>query len=305
VGGLEANKLVNRLAALELSAAGSEIYRRPENATLFIYSGNQIGSPGYFSHGPRDYRLESRVLDSQTFAVRPELTLAAVPPYGKEIVFTIAPSGGGWELSPHLMLLRDEPWVAVWKFSGAVPEGTLIVSASDIFREYPLPSSGGPKSFGSGPTNSREMPLWTASPYPEEVTFRIVPTAAVDATAAPREFARVELRPLREEYLPVHTLSLIPAYRAMVNARAPALLETCRTWAPGYRATRNGKDVAPVRTPEGLVGVPLEPGPNEIVVRFAGTPWLWRMFFVSLTAWVGVLVWLWVRLRNDFGNTFA
>lgn len=304
-GGLEANKLAARLSALELSAAGSEILRRPENATLFIYSGNQIGSPGYFSHGPRDFRLESRVLDPQTFAVRPELTVASPPPAGKQVVFTIKPAGGGWELSPHVMLLRDEPWVAVWRFSGPVPEGTLTVSASDIFREYPLPSSGGPKSFGSGPTNSSEMPLWTASPYPEEVTFRIISNVAADPAAAPREFARVELRQLREDWLPVHTQSLIPAYRATINARAPALLETCRTWAPGYRATRNGREVAPLRTPEGLVGVPLEPGPNEIVVRFAGTPWLWRMFFVSLAAWIGVFGWLAARFRKDFGNTFA
>ncbi len=301
----EANKLGTRLAALEFSAAESENFRRPENATLFIYSGNQIGSPGYFSNGMRDYRLESRVLDPQSFAVNPELTTAVPPPAGKEIVFTIKPAGGAWELEPRLTLLRDEPWVAVWKFSGAVPEGTLTLSSTDIFREYPLPSSGGPKSFGSGPTNSRDLPLWTTSPYPEELTLRIQPTVAADAAAAPREFARVELRPLSDDWLPVRTLSLVPAYRAMVDARAPAVLETCRTWAPGYRATRNGRDIAPVRTPEGLVGVPLVPGPNEVVVRFAGTPGLWRMFFVSFAAWAGVLEWLVAKVRGkDFSQHF-
>ena len=191
-GALEANKLTTRLAALEFSSAESENFRRPENASLFIYSGNQIGSPGYFSNGPRDYRLESRVLDLQTFAVRPDLTLAAAAPVGKEISLAIKPAGGAWEVEPHLMLLRDEPWVTVWKFSGAVPDGTLILSSTNIYREYPLPSSGGAKSFGSGPTNSRALPLWTASPYPEEVTLRILPAAPVDVAAAPREFARVE-----------------------------------------------------------------------------------------------------------------
>lgn len=301
----EANKLTIRLAALEYSSAWSEIFRRPENATLFIYSGNQIGSPGYFSNGPRDYRLESRVLDPQTFAVRSDLTLAAPPPVGKEISFTIRPAGGGWELEPHVTLLRDEPWVAFWKFSDWVPEGTLTLSSTNIYREYSLPSSGGEKSFGSGPTNSRALPLWTVSQYPEEVTVRFVPAARVDAAAASREFARVELRPLRDDWLPVHTRSLVPAYRAMVEARAPALLETCRTWAPGYKATRNGREVTPVRTPEGLVGVPLAPGPNEVVVRFAGTQGLRRMFFVSLAAWVGVLGWIGALVRKEFGNPFA
>ena len=299
--GWEAYKLTSRLAALEYSAAESENFRRPENATLFIYSGNQIGSPGYFSNGVRDYRLESRVLDPQTYVVSPELAVATPPPAGKEVVFTIKPVGGTWELEPHLILLRDEPWVTQWKFSGGVPDGTLIISSTDIFREYPLPSSGGPKSFGSGPTNSHELPLWTSSPYPEEITFRILPSTPVDPATPPREFARVELRPLDAETLPVRTLSLVPAFHATVEVRAPALLETCRTWAPGYRATRNGREIALVRTPEGLVGVPLAPGPNEIVVRFVGTPWLRRMFFVSLIAWIGMVVWLIARARaKDF-----
>jgi hypothetical protein len=298
---------VRRIAAfsrsLTLSAAQSELQLRPENVSLFVFSGAFIGNASYFSHGVRDPRLESRWLDPQTGAVRNPLTQA---PVEQTLTLMASPEPtlpGWWTLTPSTRILPDRPGVWSFRFADPAPRGVLVASATDIYREYLLPESGNASAFGAGPTHSRAVPLWTTTRSPQDVFWRFRHDGSSEGLAFPRPFADLEWRSTADRFLPIKTLTWTPQYRALTRVEEPFILETPRTWIPGYRARRNGVDIEPVRTREGLVGVPLLVGENEVEVRFEGSPRYWRGIAISAVAWTLLLAWgthsLWRDWRRN------
>jgi hypothetical protein len=116
--------------------------------------------------------------------------------------------------------------------------------------------------------------------------------------AGPPVVARVEGGAVPDEALPVQTMSLIPYYRARVEAKAPAVLESPRMFIPGYVARRNGRPVAVLSSREGRVAVNLAPGPNDVEIRFVGSPGLRRAAWISLVCWAGVAFFGWAEIKR-------
>jgi hypothetical protein len=287
----EALKIQRFSFSLVQSGPQTENTMRPENAALSIYSGNFIGLPDYFSHGVRDYRMESRIVDSQTDEPRSDRVVGMSEPVLREKVALRAVTSQtipGWlELSPGLQLAPDDWLQLTFSFSRPDWTGILVVEGPYFYREYMLPSSGGGKAFGSAEGNSREIFLWSTAPAAQELRLRFRPDRPLpepdDGTGW--RFAEVSIRRLAEQNLPVRTLSLAPRYHAQATVSAAAVLETPRTWVPGYRARRNGQTVPVSPTAQRLVGVPLVPGVNDVELEFVGSRRLQVSFFVSLTAW--------------------
>ena len=289
--GVETQKFARLTRLITHSAAESADTLRPENAQLFIYSYNFVGMPPDFSFGVTDYHFASRLYNLSNGEQDPNLAVHAVPPPATDVALT-------WQydprqptllpLSPTLVLPPGQRMQARFTFGAPEPQGTLEVIGPHLYREYSLPSSGGDRSFGAGPANSRDLELWNSGDEPEPVHFTFLATAPQRPVAGPQVFARIAWQPLPDAALPVQTTALIPDYRARVDARAAALLESPRVFIPGYRVWRNGKPAEVLHSPEGCVGVMLAPGPNEVEIRFVGSPALHRAIWVSLLCWTGV-----------------
>ena len=292
--GVEAQKFARFTERLTYGRERSEDVLRTENAQLFIYSYNFVYLPADFSHGVVDYHLASHVLDLATGEANPGLGEHRDPPPGEVRMLTeeFDPVNPGWLLlSPPQQLEPGKRIVARFTFAAPEPQGLLTISGLHFYREYILPSLGGARSFGAGPENSRELSLWNTSPVAYPIEFRLLPSGLPRPAGLPRLFARMEWREVPDESLPVQTVSLIPSYRARIDAKVPALLETPRVFVPGYVATRNGRPVEVARSRENRVAVLLESGPNDVEIRFVGSPGLHRAAWVSLVCWLGVGFW--------------
>ncbi|HUJ43410.1 MAG TPA: hypothetical protein VLW52_07365 [Opitutaceae bacterium] len=299
--GVEVQKPARLTRRLVHSDAESADILRPENAQLFIYSYNFIGTPPDFSFGVIDYRLASRLYDPPTGRIDPDLAVHTNPPPATDIALT-------WEydsrqpsvlsLSPPLVLEPGRRMRARFTFAAPEPRGTLAIFGPHFYREYLLPSSGTDRSFGAGPTNSRDLVLWNTGSEPEPVRLLFYAGTPPPPAAGRQLFARVAWGRLPDDALPVRTEALVPDYRATVEAKEPALLETPRIFIPGYVAWRNGRPAAVLQSPTNRVAVLLAPGPNEIEIRFVGSPGLHRALWVSFVCWAGVLFWGGARIMR-------
>lgn len=291
-------QLTRRLT--ELAGPSADLLRT-ENAQLFIYSYNFIGPPSDFSHGVVDYHLVSQVLNPATGEPDPGLAEHLAPPPGESMTLTwqYNPANPNGEmLSSSLRLEPGRRIVAHFTFAPPEPNGVLIIHGPHFYREYLLPSSGSPRSFGAGPINGRDLVLWNTGGEPEVLTFSFIAAAPLPPVAGPQVFARVEWCAVPDEALPVQTVSLVPDYRARVEARAPALLESPRMFIPGYVARRNGRPAAVLSSREGRVAVNLAPGPNDVEIRFVGSPGLHRAAWISLVCWAGVAFFGWAEIKR-------
>ncbi|PTY06617.1 hypothetical protein DB347_11295 [Opitutaceae bacterium EW11] len=293
----EARKIQRFSESLLHSPAQTKNVMRPENSVLTIYSGNFIGLPPYFSHGVRDYHFESRLLDPGTGEPNPALALGYKTPEPREtLILKAEPDAAlpGWlSIGPKVQLAPGGRVLLTFAFSRTDWAGILVIEGQYFYREYILPSSGEAKAFGCAPGNGKDLVIWSTAPEPQVLTFRFRPEPAMPNGLAPQVFASVEVRAVSAETLPVRTSSLVPTYKAQANVTGPAVLETPRTWIPGYRATLNGHNVDPLRSVNNLVSVPLVPGPNSVELSFVGSRRLQLAFFVSFASWVVFLA-LWM-----------
>ncbi len=299
--GYEVQKPAQLTRRLTQLAGPSADMLRTENAQLFIYSYNFIRPPSDFSHGVVDYHLASHVLDPATGEPDPGLVAPATPPPGEAMTLTwqYNPANPyGEVLSSSLLLEPGRRIVAHFTFAPPEPHGVLIISGPHFYRDYLLPASGGPRSFGAGPTNTRDLALWNTGSEPEQLTFSFIGAAPLPPVEGPQVFARVEWCTVPDEALPVQTVSLIPYYRVRVEAKAPALLESPRMLIPGYVARRNGRPVEVLPSREARVAVKLAPGPNDVEIRFVGSPGLHRAAWISLLCWAGVAVFGWAEIKR-------
>lgn len=286
----EAWKIQKFSVSLTRSAPQTDDLLRPENSVLTIYSGNFIGLPPYFSHGVRDCHLESRLLDPASGEVKPELAVGYVLPEPTARLTLRAepdPALPGWlRISPEVNLAPGERLRLTFAFGRSDWAGILVIEGPSFYREYILPASGSDKAFGCGPGNGRDLVLWSTAPAAQALKFRFRPEPSMANGMTAQDFATVEVRPLDPQALPVRTMSLVPAYRAQVTVSGPAVLETPRTWVPGYAATRNGQPVQVAPSAANLVSVPLVAGPNTVELNFVGSRRVQTAFVVSVSAWV-------------------
>ena len=283
------------LARLELA---------PQNRVLTRYAFNPFPSlPPYYTHGYIDPLLENRLLAADSLAEidsNQRALLGAGATTRAEGPMHARPYGPGsplYELVPAVPLEPRRHYALLLDFAFSDLVGSFLVGGPTLQREYYLPDSATnltspnpPTSFGTTPTSTHAISLWSESPATENVVVQFSANSLAshkDIT----EFGHYQLREFDPAKLPVAVERLAP-YRASTTVTRPAFLETPRLFLAGYSATVNRQPVAVRRSPVGLVMIPLTPGENHVVLTYRG-PLLLRMAYgVGLAAWGALLTFL-------------
>ena len=282
--------IVSQTANYRYGAADTAQRLRTENLQLERYSWDLVNEPRFFSNGVMDPALETRLWklgDPIHPAIDPDRIEEALRAPGQKPVAlkaTPIPTGPEWLiLSPTIELDPGQHLLVHFDFLGKVPDGWLIVGGQSIYREYILPSSGNPLSFGSTARSSHTLSLWNSGTTHESLELRIKrPIDQRDTPADP--YCLAYLTPYVPSRAPVELLSLMPVH-LRVNAPVPGLLETFRSYIPGYKVYVDGK-ATKVLNSDHLVAVRIEKGEHDVRVRFAGTVALHTATRWALTAWI-------------------
>lgn len=267
----------------------------PESHVLTRYAYLVFGKPpAYYSHGHVDPYHEQRLLDPENQrliggnpqAIMTEPTVGRVLHEG-EIRAEVVNPGDPWQLRPTFRLEPGKHYVLDLRFNHAAEPGVLLVNGPGLKRVYALPDYGEKKAFGSGPDASSLLSLFTSGREPVDVTLQFAekePARAVDFS----RFGTYRWLEVDRDSLPIRVTGWIP-YQAKVDSPAAAWLETPRMFHPGYRAVVNGQDIAPVKSREGLVAVPVPAGRSEVTLSYHPPFLLVSGYWISLTAIVACL----------------
>lgn len=305
--GCEAARFLHRAySTIPLDAQG-QVHQAKHNILLTRYSFVSFAyTPSYFSHGYMDPLLEHRLLrpdlspllSNAESAVRRGLRPASDPD-GSALV-----ASGTWRaindnntdyynLSPRFTLPTSRR-LALWldPLDPGRP-GWLQILGRDVFREYMLPDSGigvdrrqPPRGFGTLPTSSRVISLYTRHEGENPLCINIAPSRS--ASREEYDFARYELWSFTASDLPIQVKSWVP-YRAVVNSPEPAFLETPRLWQRGYRARVNGRTVSAERSPDNLAMFPVPAGQSDVTIKYVPSLGLELLYWVCLLGWVAVV----------------
>jgi hypothetical protein len=269
---------------------GTSAYLRPEMASV-LYNYDRLNAPAYKVNGVMDYHLESRLLDRRTMELVPDPLLNV--PNGNEFLIesTLNVFDAKWlVLSPKVIVGPGERTIWRFDFFDKTYDGVLFVRGPGSFnRQYYFPDAGfGAKSFGVAEGRPKTLGFSNSLSSPQELELSYLrPT---DGSAF-GEFVRLRIQSYRPSELQVETISLTP-YHVRVRSKTPVYLETPRSYVPGYSATVNGNPVEVNRSPDDLVMVPVDSGEQEVVVQFGLTSALKMFGIISLTAWIGALLYL-------------
>ena len=289
---LEALKFLRRGFRVAALVAHSQQLTGGQSTVLSVYSYAMLGSlPRNFSYGPARLELQLHLLDLESLDIvgtnQEALLSGTVPQERRKLHFLPVP--GGAILESDVRLGPGGTALLVFDFKGPAIPGTLVVSGQHLWREYPLPESSVWRDGGAGLNHDTLVGLHVPeTAAPDSVAMRFVAAAG----GAPRPVA-ADLTVIfyRSDDLPLRLDSEIPL-RLKVHSPRPAWVETPRIFIPGYRALVAGAALAPERSPDGLVMIRVPAGESEIELDYAGTPWLRRSFWLSLSAW-GLLLIAW------------
>jgi hypothetical protein len=274
----ELTKLQEHATGLQQTTKNSRNSFNPHNALLTRSSYALFDTiPAYFSHGYMNAEDESRILDlnqdvaetniSRLEHLTSEGATAAPVESGSNIVLNVGP---------------DQDYLFSFKFPSEAMTGEATLKGEGLMRVYALPSSGGPASVGSGPTNAHSFRLFPSKTGPLAMSAYAPPGTLITALRFNRSV------------LPVKIKQLTP-YTAEVLASKEGYLETPMVYLPGYTAKVDGEAVNASRSPEGLVSVKIPAGHSIVTVSYDGPPGLrlWGWF-----ATAGIIVFLLMLLRG-------
>lgn len=302
--GYQADRLIARSRTTIARGPQSHILQAPHNLLLSRYCFVSFAyAPSYFSHGYMDPVLLHRLLrksdltplvDNAESAVR-QGPMPAPDPDG-----TARLAHGTWRavndnhthyynLSPALTLPPREHLALRLEVLEPGQSGWLQIVGQELFREYMLPDSGAgvtrrtpTRSFGTLPGSSQVIPLFArASPETPHV-IAIAPQHTPAYTD--HDYARFELWRYDPKQLPIAIQSWIP-YRMIINAPAPAWLESPRMWLGGYRARVNGTWTTGYRSPDNLAMFAVPAGHSDVTIRFFPSLSLEIIYWTCLVAW--------------------
>lgn len=265
----------------------------PGNIDLTPISYALLGTPPDFTNGVMDPAFSFRLL--APFDAHPVASNWTAPlPATSETrtLELVARAGDSPDLLPLGEPLRLEPGVRyrlTFEFLAPPQPAVLQIKGSHVFREYRLPSAGGPLGFGQIPGNNQALSLWTDQPQAETVRFQLAGPNLASSSLRGRPFARMKLEPVDPKALPVELQSLLPL-RCRVTAAAAGYLETPRAFVPGYVATVNGAQVRTQRSPGGLVMLAVPAGASQVELRYEGSPALRMGYWLTFATWVAVAV---------------
>jgi hypothetical protein len=273
------------------TASESDRRMRPENVALMDHAYGLFGGvPPHFSNGVVDPRSGARLLPPPVNLSQGRLLASG------SLRGNVDANPGILDLSPKLHLDFGQRYRLDITFAhGRVP-GILQCVGTTLFREYLLPSSGERLSFGSGPSNSPTMDLWTTDPRGDDVSLRFIPIQPGPEPSTLALFGSFRFLEVLPDQEPVEVTSLVP-FTARVRTPSPTDLETPRMYMPGYKAAVDGRSVAVLRSPDSLVAIPIPAGQHTAVLAFQGSPVLRISYWGSLFSWTAALLCLAVCRR--------
>lgn len=294
----EARKFVRRGFTATASRQITRQLLMPENRVAYRFIYDLLRLPDYFCNGGNDWRLESRILDARGQIVAgPEEAAKRMEMASSTTVIKwkgrpIEPSPAWLELEPSISVPAGKTILLRFEFPDPIPPGFLIFKSPRFYREFELPASGMAKAFGTGAENGKVLTLANSGLQADNISvyFSRNSRPKNEDMHALVPFANVTISPFDSEALPVQVDSLIP-YRARLTMPVEGYLETPRVMLPGYVATVDGRVGRVAKSAEGLVAIPLSPGPHDVVLRFRGTLGLRFTYWLSLAvALVGAIL---------------
>jgi hypothetical protein len=272
-----------------------------DNIVLQRYSWDLLTVPLFFSNGYMDPQIESRffgpgphrdakngpatkpVIGPETIAKAMEGTGAAPI----DLVPTVDPRGAEWlYFSPKIIVAPGERKLLRFDFMGRKLDGWLIVRGDHIYHEYFLPNSGTWWGFGSEDPNSSVLPVSNGGPDP--VAIEIVYKRTETSAPVPAEtYMRVWASTYEPSRSPIAVEQATPL-RIRVDAPSDGLLETYRSYYPGYRVQVDGKPRLAQGSYDGLLDIPLTKGRHEVFVQFKGTGAFVASSWWQLVSWTTV-----------------
>ena len=280
----EQGVMFRQAAAFRISREMTEDYLSANNVLPQRYTWDLLTVPLYFSNGYVDPRLESRfftpgpVRNSATGPwikpdIGPETIARAMEKPGQapmDLVPTVDPRGAEWlYLEPKITLAPGERKVLRFDFLGRKLSGWLIVRGDHIYHEYPLPNSGTWWGFGSEAPDSTVLSV--SNPRKDPVAVELVYFRSDTSQAIPKgPLIRVWSSTYDPSLAPISLEGLMPL-RLRVDAPEDGLLETFRSFYPGYQVEVDGFPVLPQSSYDGLLDIPVSKGRHEVKVRFSGT----------------------------------
>lgn len=263
---------------------------RPENFVLTRYAYLVFGrQPAYYTHGHMDALLEQRFLDADSrrwIGGNPNAILQD-PAVGRvlgegSLQAAVRKAGEPWQITPRFRLEPGKRYALELRFTHPEVPGVLLLNGPGFSRVYALPSHGEKLSFGSGPESSPLLSLFTTHGTAIELALAFAPQAGPD-TVDLSHFGTYRWLEVDTGNLPIRVTGWIP-FHAEVNAPAAGWLETPRMFQPGYQAVVNGKSVTPLKSPEGLVAVPVPAGHSEVTLAYKAPVLLRLSYWTSLVA---------------------
>jgi hypothetical protein len=284
---IEARKFFRRAAEIDHTEAASEDMHLPENLMLSrTHSYEYLGVPAYYSNGHMDPRLETRLLDSATWRAFADGSSrrSGTGPKGAQMP-TIDLRGRMGGRGQTLLAGPDQAFILKFDFLGQQPEGELQIKGGSLYEFYTLPLSGKSESFGSGADSSRTLIVENSTATAEKITFQFIGRMGAHP---PDDIAHISIEPLAKEDRVIRLESLTP-FRASVSAERGCYLETPKLFVPGYEASVDGNQMPVLKSPNGLVEVPLTKGEHEVTIEYVGSRLLHWSYATSAGAWLALL----------------
>ncbi len=252
-------------------------------------------TPDDFVHGVMDPAFSFRLLAPYDAHELGSNWTASLPPSDENrsgtLVAATSDSEEFLELQPSLVLQPGRHYRLSLDFRAPPTKAVLQIRGTTLFREYHLPSAGGPRGFGMAPGNNPALTLWTARNEPEEVSLRLIfnPTDTNASSLRGRPFANYKFDRIDSAALPIELQSLLPL-RCRVKAAASGYLETPRMFFDGYEATVNGRAVRAQPSPQGLLMLPVPAGASQVELRYVGPRIVRVSFWLTCLGWFGLVV---------------
>ena len=273
-------------------------------------------TPPYFSHAYMNAILENRLLDRTNLHVmisNYDSAASASINGGTRLISSgllraINDNNSVYYILQQSLTIEPKTHYALrLNFLSPGENGYLQISGAKLFREYILPDSGAgmgnqngpPQSFGTTPSSSHIVPLYTDADKPS--TLRITNILPERPKINEFDCANYELWEYKPEQLPIGIQSLSP-YKANVKTTKPAYLETPRMWLDGYKAKINGNIISVTRSPNNLCMIPVETGINSIELIYSPPAIVkysyWLMLTTIITISLGLMHHLFERKRR-------
>ena len=274
----------DRTASIEVSARS----QRPENLFLTNDSYGLFETlPPNFSNGVINPLGQARLRSIDTGEALPQLERHVLE--SGQLTATIDSNPGILDLAPTFRLEPRKGYALELDFIEAKLSGILQLTGNSLFREYSLPSSGEPLAFGSAPSNTHRIALWTSDSKGDYLHIRYIPSDRRAIGRSLEGFGAYKLLEIDPSQSPVDTVSLTP-FEARVRSSLPATLETPRMFVPGYKASIDGKGVEVGRSEAGLASVVVPSGEHIIAMSYVGTTLLRISYWSALSTWSVILL---------------